>query len=63
MDENNIMKPEPHCQKIDIDGVIANGKQFDLAITLPDVNKKKYQLIHVFCLHIACTSKPPKSTS
>lgn len=40
MEENNMMKPEPHCQKIDIDGVIANGKQFDLDITLPEDNRE-----------------------
>ena len=35
--ENNEynLKPQPHCPVVDIDGVIANGKQFDLDITLP----------------------------
>ena len=33
--ENNEYKPQPHCPVIDVDGVIANGKQFDLDITLP----------------------------
>ena len=33
------------CPKIDIDGVISKGKQFDLDITLPDVNIKKYHFI------------------
>ena len=30
------------CPIIDIDGVIASGKQFDLDIVLPDDNVKKY---------------------
>ncbi len=35
--ENNEynFKPEPHCPVVDVDGVLANGKQFDLDITLP----------------------------
>lgn len=33
------------CKIIDIDGVISGGKQFDLDITLPDVNRKKYYLL------------------
>ena len=33
-----------YCPKLDVDGVISAGKQFDLDITLPDVNKKKYHL-------------------
>lgn len=33
---------KPFCPVLDVDGVIAGGKQFDLDITLPDVNKKKY---------------------
>ena len=41
--EENMLKPQPHCPVIDIDGFISNGKQFDLDITLPEVNKKKYQ--------------------
>ena len=28
-------RPEPHCPVVDIDGVIADGKQFDIDITLP----------------------------
>lgn len=32
-------KNRPHCPIIDIDGVIANGKQFDLDITLPEDNR------------------------
>lgn len=39
------MNENKHCCPIlDIDGVISGGKQFDLDITLPDVNKKKYYL-------------------
>ena len=30
------------CPVLNVDGVLATGKQFDLDITLPDVNKKKY---------------------
>lgn len=39
--ENNEYnyRPEPHCPVIDIDGVIADGKQFDLDITLPKDNR------------------------
>lgn len=33
---------KPMCPIIDIDGVIAAGKQFDLDIILPDGNFKKY---------------------
>lgn len=33
---------KPFCPVLDVDGVIAGGKQFDLDITLPDVNMKKY---------------------
>jgi len=33
------------CPILDVDGVISGGKQFDLDITLPDVNKKKYYLL------------------
>ena len=32
--ENDEKKP--HCPVVDVDGVIANGKQFDLDITLPN---------------------------
>lgn len=39
MDEK---KPEQMHHFIDIDGFIANGKQFDLDITLPNVYEKKY---------------------
>ena len=38
MEENNMLKPKPHCP-VDIKGVIANGKQFDLDITLPEDNR------------------------
>lgn len=31
-----MKKPTPHCPVINVDGVIANGKQFDLDITLPE---------------------------
>ena len=37
--ENNNYKLDPHCPVIDIDGVIADGKQFDLDITLPKDNR------------------------
>lgn len=30
------------CPVLDVDGIISGGKQFDLDITLPDVNKKIY---------------------
>lgn len=33
---------KPVCPILDVDGVISGGKQFDLDITLPDVNRKKY---------------------
>jgi len=32
-------RPEPHCPVVDIDGVLADGKQFDLDITLPKDNR------------------------
>lgn len=32
------------CPVLDVDGVISGGKQFDLDITLPDVNRKKYEI-------------------
>ena len=32
-------KQKPHCPVVDVDGVIANGKQFDLDITLPHDNR------------------------
>ncbi len=32
-------KPKPPCSLVDVDGVIANGKQFDLDITLPEDNR------------------------
>ena len=35
------------CTIVDIDGKAANGKQFDLDITIPDVNKKKYYCIRI----------------
>lgn len=31
------------CPVINVDGVIERGKQYDLDITLPDVNEKIYQ--------------------
>ncbi len=34
-----------HCPVLDVDGIISGGKQFDLDITLPDVNRKKYYLL------------------
>lgn len=37
---------KPHCPIVDVDGFIANGKQFDLDITLPNVNVKKYHLCY-----------------
>ena len=30
---------KPYCPKLDIDGVISGGKQFDLDITLPEDNR------------------------
>lgn len=40
MEDNNINmempRPEHHCPVLDIDGMIAKGKQFDLDITLPE---------------------------
>ena len=30
------------CPVLNVDGVLATGKQFDLDITLPDVSKKMY---------------------
>ena len=36
---------KPECPKIDVDGVISKGKQFDLDITLPDVYRKKYHFL------------------
>lgn len=36
---------KPFCPVLDVDGVISGGKQFDLDITLPDVNMKKYHFI------------------
>ena len=41
MEDNNrnieeMKRPEMHCPKIDVDGVIEKGKQFDLDITLPE---------------------------
>lgn len=32
-------KKKPHCPVVDVDGVIANGKQFDLDITIPNDNR------------------------
>lgn len=42
MEENNMMKPNPHCPVIDINGFIEKGKEFDIDITLPDVYERKY---------------------
>ena len=59
MEDKNIeemKKPCMHCPKIDVEGLIAKGKQFDLDITLPDVNVKRYQkkretkLLHLISL-------------
>ena len=35
---------KPFCPVLDVDGVIAGGKQFDLDITLPEDTVKKYHL-------------------
>ena len=40
MDKEDCKKP--YCPILDVDGVISGGKQFDLDITLPDVNRRKY---------------------
>ena len=37
---------KPFCPVLDVDGVISGGKQFDLDITLPDVDTKKYHLCY-----------------
>lgn len=37
---------KPFCPVLDVDGVISGGKQFDLDITLPDVNIKKYHFYY-----------------
>ena len=39
--ENNeySFKPEPNCPVVDIDGVIADGKQYDIDIVLPKDNR------------------------
>lgn len=34
--EMKMKKPEHRCPIVDVDGLIANGKQFDLDITLPE---------------------------
>ena len=41
MDDKNmnvdmLRPPRPHCPCFDVNGLIANGKQFDLDITLPE---------------------------
>ena len=40
MEEKNmnieIQKPGPHCPCFEVNGLISNGKQFDLDITLPE---------------------------
>ena len=35
MENNEFFKPKPNCPVLDVNGFIANGKQFDLDITLP----------------------------
>lgn len=35
-DYNEMYRPNPHCPVLDVDGVIANGKQYDLDISLPE---------------------------
>lgn len=40
--------PKPHCPVVDVDGIIAKGKQFNLDITLADDNRIKYQLYYNF---------------
>ena len=37
--EFELDRKKPECPVVDIDGVIAKGKQFDLDITLPDDNR------------------------
>ena len=37
--DNYNFKPHPQCPVIDVDGVVANGKQFDLDIKLPEDNR------------------------
>ena len=37
-----LKRPGTHCPVIDVEGFIEKGKQFDLDITLPDVNRKMY---------------------
>ena len=32
----DIRRPGPHCPVIDVSGLVSNGKQFDLDITLPE---------------------------
>ena len=43
MDEKDMnmemKRPGPHCPVIDVNGLISNGKQFDLDITLPEDNR------------------------
>lgn len=36
MEDKNINMPGPFCPVIDVNGVVSNGKQFDLDITLPE---------------------------
>lgn len=38
----DLENKKPCCPILDVDGVISGGKQFDLDITLPHVNRKKY---------------------
>lgn len=37
---------KPCCPILDVDGIIAGGKQFDLDISLPDGTVRKY---HLYC--------------
>ena len=39
MENNYDFRKNPHCPLVDVEGVISNGKQFDLDITLPEDNR------------------------
>ena len=39
MNNENNNPNNPHCPVIDVNGLISNGKQFDLDITLPEDNR------------------------
>lgn len=43
------------CPVVNVDGVIERGKQYDLDITLPDVNKKIYQFTYKKIIEKAIT--------